>query len=615
MQDKGIDTPGRETGQVGDERLTDVPGRGRRGGGLLLGKGAKLVGQVEDAEGFGDEVVRDERVAHVRFRHIIGGGPSLTDHPRHDACGRGRGVDVDPVGGRSAGGGLAERERRAARRGGNRRRRQDGGRLDAHAGSHAAHGRPGDGAAVQHRAHLRGDERRAAAEEGGVKGGGIGGVVDAELVETIGGGRTLGAEIAATQVSGGEIITQERTSRGQEPLGHVTGGIAAHVTRTRVEVDAHDRLDAGRALVAAIPDAHRAGFRILITRDRNAQHRAGGGVQVQRDDVVDLVDATTVGEGLVEVERTVTVDDDVRDVAGRERGVETAAATGTEPDGAAVDDQVAEAVMGVVKGQRRVTGEADGAETGELTDEGGGGSLVDVQRRTDAEVDVRPVGVGLAIAASDGADGLGIGGAELEVRGANRIGVRTAVHRDAVGAVDGDDDGARIDARGRDGHARNEAGGARQGDDVAADGRGRDDDGLSARGGDGRGGQRKLRGTVDAEDRRAGRDAGTGDHDPRHEASGTRDGDLGVTRDEVGTRQADALQDRPIRKEREARRVLIGEVDGGRIADGEGATTGAREFDAASLDLDGAAEVVGLADGLKHQSTVPCLGQGLVAID
>ena len=68
MQDEGVDAQTRgQAGQVTDERLADIPRRGGRGGGLLLGKRTVLVGQVEDAQGVGNEVIRDERVAHVDF--------------------------------------------------------------------------------------------------------------------------------------------------------------------------------------------------------------------------------------------------------------------------------------------------------------------------------------------------------------------------------------------------------------------------------------------------------------------------------------------------------------------------------------------------------------------
>ena len=336
---------------------------------------------------------------------------------------------------------------------------------------------------------------------------------------------------------------------------------------------------------------------------------------MKRDDVVDLVDAAAAAVGLVEIERAVAIDDDVRDVASRERGVETTGGTRTEPDGATIDDQVAEAVMGIGERQCRVAGDADGTEASKLADEGRGGGLVDVQRRADAEVDVRPVGVGLAIATRDGADGLRIGGAELEVRQGDRIGVGRAVHRDTVGPVDGDDNRTRVDARCRDSHTRSETRGIRERDDLTADGRGGDDDGLIGLSRGGRDAQRKLGGAVDAEDGRTGHDARADDNLANRKTGSAGDSDGGREIRQGAAGEVEALEDGSIGKQREARGVLIREVDGGGIADGEGTTTSTRKLDASGLDLNGAGEVVGLTGGLEHQGALPCLGQSLRAID
>ena len=62
-------------------------------------------------------------------------------------------------------------------------------------------------------------------------------------------------------------------------------------------------------------------------------------------------------------------------------------------------------------------------------------------------------------------------------------------------------------------------------------------------------------------------------------------------------------------------RVLIGEDDRREVADGEGAAAGAAEFEHARLELDDAAEIVGLVAGAEREGSVAGLGQALRAVD
>ena len=404
MQDQRVDRlAGRQAGAIRDQRFADIPGGRGRSSREELSESSVFVSEIEDTKRVRDQVIGDERVAHVRLRQVIGIRPGLTDHPRHDARSRGSGVDIEPIARRSGGSQLTDGEGPGADRG-HRGRRQDIDPLHAHTGRDTGHRSPRDIGGTSRRAHLGGHQGGATAEQGVAEGCAIGCVAKRQGVETIRAAGALGAEIAATEIRGGEITAQESARSSQEALAHAARGVTADIAGTGIEIETHDGLDTSRRLITSIPKPERTRLGVPITR-HGARHCAGRGIKVNRDGVVDLVDAAAAGIGLVKVERTVAVDDDVRQVARRQRRIELTV-RGRKEDRPAVDDQVAEAGVDVTDCQRGVTDDPDRAETGEFTAEGRCRSLVDVERRADAKVNVSVIGVGLTIASGKIAHGL-----------------------------------------------------------------------------------------------------------------------------------------------------------------------------------------------------------------
>ena len=182
---------------------------------------------------------------------------------------------------------------------------------------------------------------------------------------------------------------------------------------------------------------------------------------------------------------------------------------------------------------------------------------------------------------------------------------RGGAQREAGARGDGDDVRAGRDARAGDRHADHEARGVGDGDRGAGVG------GARARERDG-GSRDKASRQGEAGDGRARVDA-VGEEDL---ADGEADGavdldDRGADRRGAG----DAGQRETVLHHPEDGGVLIGERERSGVADGERTAAAAGDFEHAALELDEAAEIVGLGARAQDERAVTGLGQALLAVD
>ena len=209
-------------------------------------------------------------------------------------------------------------------------------------------------------------------------------------------------------------------------------------------------------------------------------------------------------------------------------------------------------------------------------------------------------------------------GRDLRDRGGRerdrRIGRRGGhAEGDAEVVDDGGDVSAGRDARAGDRLAHHEAGGARERHGRA---------GVGGRGaGDGDGREGDVAGRIaQAGDGGTGVDAVAPQHLAHAHAQDVVDLDIprtqgGGARDALGGVESDARKADAVGQHPQIGRILIGEGDRGRVADGEGTTAGAAELDDAGLQLHESAEIIGQSAGAEREHAVAGLGNALESVD
>ena len=619
MQDQSIDRRrGGSKGEIAGQGLADVV-RGAE----HVGEGREISGQLEVTEADARDV-GDQGVAHVIFRDGAADvGDVVRDHPRHDALVKGDRVDRQAGGagrGRSAedeGGRVGDADDVGA--GG------DAGAGHAHVGHQAGGGGHRDvGASGRRGAGRQGDIGPAAADHGVDEVRLLARVTDEPIdgvYAVVGGRRT---KRTAADEGGGLIGTKD--ARGTESDAAVTGSNARKVARSGVEVDVIDVLS---VVAAGVPHGEAEGDRVGVvgTGDEVAAG-TGGGIQVDIDGVADRTGA--VGDVTDHVKGTVSIDRDFREVTGDQGIIDSTAATvgGADQDVARVDDQAAVVAADVAERERPVADHPQGAETHQLAREVGILGLVDGERGAESQVDERILGIGLAVAAGDRADGLAIGRSSLDdgrTGGGQEGGGR---HHEATAGVDHEGlRGARSDVRGAGEHEtvdrdRVDDGveGAIEAGCCSGDGKAlAGGDAVTARGGHlgdggdierdgrsrGRGGraERDAGAWSDRGDVGPGRDARTSDRLANHESRGAGDGDGGAGVGGRGAREDRGGNGDVAGGEIEARdaRTGVDAVARKNLADAQ--TQGAVDLDHGGTDRRGAGDA-GKADAIHHHAEI-----------